>query len=406
MTPRLLPFAVIAALGFVVQLGVMLFLQTVGWTLAVSTVAGVEAAVLHNFAWHERWTWRDRVAGGSRVRRLVAFHAANGLTSIAGNLLIGYLLAAFTGIGMVAATVIAVALTGVLNFMAADRVVFATRTASVGDVGTGRMRYRPLIGSWSWAVGGGSRALMAAGLIVLSGSAAFAAPSPHAVLEWNRFVTRTEARVNDRRHAAPSFDRKLVLAGGMDVRSLADSEASHASGGIADATLQHWRGAVLIPGARLETVLDTLQTTLPAQTDVTAAKVLWRSGPRMGVYLRLVRRAIVTVTYDTEHEVTFQQISPRQAVSRSIMTRVREVRDAGTATERVLPAGDDRGFLWRLNAYWWYEETPAGVIAVVETLTLSRNIPTLLRPVAAPVVRRIAGESVVSALEGLRARFD
>ena len=89
------------------------------------------------------------------------------------------------------------------------------------------------------------------------------------------------------------------------------------------------------------------------------------------------------------------------------MTRVREVRDAGTADERVLPPGDDRGFLWRLNAYWWYEETPAGVIAVMDTLTLSRDIPMLVRPMAAPFVRRIGRESVISALQGLleRARW-
>jgi hypothetical protein len=89
------------------------------------------------------------------------------------------------------------------------------------------------------------------------------------------------------------------------------------------------------------------------------------------------------------------------------MTRVREVRDAGTRDERVLGDGEDRGFLWRMNAYWWYEETPAGVIAVMDTLTLSRDIPMLARPMAAPFVRRIGRESVTSALQGLldRARW-
>jgi hypothetical protein len=197
----------------------------------------------------------------------------------------------------------------------------------------------------------------------------------------------------------PPFDRVLVMRGGIDLRSLDDVPE------VDGATVQHWRGAVLIPGARLQEVLGRLATSLPDQPDVTAARILWQSGDRMRVYLRLVRRAIVTVTFDTEHEVEFRRLSPRLSVSRSVMTRVREVANAGTSNERLLDPADDRGFLWRLNAYWWYEETPSGVIAVMETLTLSRGIPVPLRPVAAPVVKRVAAESVVSALQGIRSRF-
>jgi len=35
--------------------------------------------------------------------------------------------------------------------------------------------------------------------------------------------------------------------------------------------------------------------------------------------------------------------------------------------------GDDRGFLWRLNAYWRYEQVAGGVIAECESITLSRD---------------------------------
>jgi hypothetical protein len=114
---------------------------------------------------------------------------------------------------------------------------------------------------------------------------------------------------------------------------------------------------------------------------------------------------VVTVTYDTEHAVAFSRLRPGLAFSRSVMTSVHEVSEPGTPDERLLTPEEERGFLWKLHAYCWYEDSPAGVVVVMESLTLSRDIPALVRPVASPVVRRIARESVVSALSGVRSRF-
>jgi hypothetical protein len=35
----------------------------------------------------------------------------------------------------------------------------------------------------------------------------------------------------------------------------------------------------------------------------------------------------------------------------STATKIAELADAGTPAEHELPPGEDRGFLWRLNAY-------------------------------------------------------
>jgi hypothetical protein len=42
--------------------------------------------------------------------------------------------------------------------------------------------------------------------------------------------------------------------------------------------------------------------------------------------------------------------------SRAYSTRVAEVTDPGTPREHELPVGKDRGLLWRLFGYWFYEE--------------------------------------------------
>lgn len=53
------------------------------------------AAGRHNFVWHERWTWADRVpVHGHFMKRLLYFHLANGTVSLAGNLI---LMRAFAG---------------------------------------------------------------------------------------------------------------------------------------------------------------------------------------------------------------------------------------------------------------------------------------------------------------------
>ena len=384
-TARLLPFSVVAGLGFIVQLGAVTALTVCGWSEAVSMSVAVECAVLHNFAWHERWTWRDRRGAGSWIRRLVAFHAANGITSIAANVALVSLLARWTTLGLTVRTVIAVCLTGLLNYAAADRLVFAAPLVA-----------RRVRGVHPQRLARDAAVLMMAACIA---SPASAEPSVGTLAAWNRIAGNADARMAASPQHTPPFDRALVLRGGIDLRRLDDVPK------VDGATVQHWRGAVLIPGVRLQQVLARLTTSLPDQPDVAAARILWQSGDHMRVYLRLVRRAIVTVTFDTEHEVEFKRLSPLLAVSRSVMTHVHEIADAGTSNERLLDPAADHGFLWRLNAYWWYEETPSGVIAMMETLTLSRSIPLPLRPVAAPVVQRVAAESAVSALEGIRFRF-
>jgi putative flippase GtrA len=45
----------------------------------------VEIAIVHNFFWHEQWTWSDRAPDAAVWPRVSRFHAANGLTSLAGN---------------------------------------------------------------------------------------------------------------------------------------------------------------------------------------------------------------------------------------------------------------------------------------------------------------------------------
>jgi putative flippase GtrA len=119
---RFIRFNVVGALGLVLQLGVLAVLQRAGWALVAATLVAVEMAVLHNFLWHDRWTWCDR-RRGSPVERLARFHATNGLTSLVGNAMLTWCFSAM-GLPVVVANLAAVASCAVVNFASGDRFVF------------------------------------------------------------------------------------------------------------------------------------------------------------------------------------------------------------------------------------------------------------------------------------------
>ena len=95
-----------------------------------ATALAVETAVLHNFAWHERFTWRGSAHApvAERARRLLRFHLANGLISIAGNLALVRLLVGWLGLNRYGANLIAIAVCSLANFAASEWYVFR-RTA-------------------------------------------------------------------------------------------------------------------------------------------------------------------------------------------------------------------------------------------------------------------------------------
>jgi hypothetical protein len=78
------------------------------------------------------------------------------------------------------------------------------------------------------------------------------------------------------------------------------------------------------------------------------------------------------------------------ATSRSVATRITEA------------GGGDRGFLWRLNSYWRYTQVGPDVRVDLESISLSRAVPRVARPVARPLVDRIANESLQRTLDSVQ----
>jgi putative flippase GtrA len=125
---RWLKFNAVGALGIAVQLAVLFGLKS-GFHLNYlpATALAVEAAVLHNFLWHERYTWADRVQPSWRESspRLLRFNLTTGAVSILGNLALMELLVDLGHMNFLLANGVAIVVCSLLNFVVSDRIVFA-----------------------------------------------------------------------------------------------------------------------------------------------------------------------------------------------------------------------------------------------------------------------------------------
>jgi putative flippase GtrA len=360
---RIAAFVAVGAVGFLIQLGILAALLAAGCPYLPATAAAVEAAVLHNFLWHERWTWADRTGGTPGVvARLLRFNVTTGSTSIAGNVAFMALYVGVFGIDPLVANVLAVASTAVANFMISDRCVFVRTSVAIAAIG-------------------------------FSSPAAAAELKKETIDAWNQYVKVAESRIQSEAQR-PAFSRPQWPEGEVIV--------------VPSGLIHRWRGAVFIPGVTLDAFLRALTYpgTPPPQEDVLESRVLARSNESLHVYLKLVRRTIITVTYNTEHEMTFCRRTPILATSRSVATKIAELEDAGTRTEHERTPGDDRGFLWRLNSYWRYVQADGGVWVELDSLTLSRDLPAPIRPIAGPIINRVARESMNRTLKSMARWFE
>lgn len=127
---RWIKFYLVGGTGIVVQLAVLWLLTRLGVHYLIATGLAVESAILNNYVWHVRWTWRDRENILS-LTSLLRFHFANGLVSILSNLVLMHALSGWLGLQVIVANMIAIALTSVLTYLVGDRWVFARASATI-----------------------------------------------------------------------------------------------------------------------------------------------------------------------------------------------------------------------------------------------------------------------------------
>jgi putative flippase GtrA len=127
---RWLRFNLVGGIGIAVQLVLLFSLKSIlHFNYLAATALAVEATVIHNFLWHERYTWADRVqlSWQNSLSRLLRFNLTNGAVSIAGNLGLMKLMVDLGHMNYLVANAVAIALCSLVNFVVSNQYVFDGR---------------------------------------------------------------------------------------------------------------------------------------------------------------------------------------------------------------------------------------------------------------------------------------
>ncbi len=262
---------------------------------------------------------------------------------------------------------------------------------------------------------------------VLAGFCTLAVPvraedlKPETVEVFDRYVQLTEAQID----AQLARREPYLWIEGLPQGRRADAEARLRAGevvierletlnasdhgrpiSVENGMIHHWIGTVFIPGATLAQTLALEEDYDHHQgffrPDVMRSKILRHDGNDFTIELRLYKKKVITTVLDTEHEVHYTFVDSTHAWSRSRTTRIQEVDNAGEKDERLQPAGHDRGFLWRMNTYWRFEEKDGGTYVECQSVSLTRDIPTGLGWLIGPYVTSVPRESLTFTLATTR----
>lgn len=175
---------------------------------------------------------------------------------------------------------------------------------------------------------------------------------------------------------------------------------------LGSAYIHDWVGRAFLPGVKAKQLVHVLKDYNNHKRyyapDVQDSRLVGHRGEELLSFLRIQRKKIITVTLASDYRSRFVEVSPAAGYSLSHSTSIREVENAGESDEKELPHGEGNGFLWRLNAYWAWNETPEGLWVECRAVSLSRSTPTGLGWAVNPVIRNLPKESLESTISNTR----
>ncbi|HXV60427.1 MAG TPA: hypothetical protein VEK15_07030 [Vicinamibacteria bacterium] len=235
---------------------------------------------------------------------------------------------------------------------------------------------------------------------------------------FDRYVELTERRIEDELESDDGFlvqdflppaqaeeAGRVVSEGDVYTAKLVTTDGDGSPIDVPDGMVHHWVGGVFVPGVGLDELVRWIQDYDEHHRyfdEVEASRLVSHDGDEFSIYLRLRRKKIVTVYYNTEHTVRFRRQAEGRVTSRSYSTRIAELAAAGTEAEREKSIAEDRGFLWRLNSYWRFKEEDGGVLVECESVSLSRSVPLGFRWIVGRYLDSVPRESLRATLAPIR----
>jgi hypothetical protein len=227
---------------------------------------------------------------------------------------------------------------------------------------------------------------------------------------WSDYVQSAQARMNSRLSGNSNFlwvdddsaRYQRVKHGEIEVAPENGNGYLVVSGGM----IHDWIGAVFIPDSSIEQVLATLSDYEHYKDfyppTVIDAQLLERStdGDLFRMYW-INKVLFVSAGTDTEWKSRSVCVPGHRVYNISYTTRVQEVQ-YGPPDRRQLQADEGDGFIWRLYSFSRYEERDGGVYLEMETLALTRAVPTSLHMLLMPLITRLSRSSLLLSLQQSR----
>jgi hypothetical protein len=243
------------------------------------------------------------------------------------------------------------------------------------------------------------RWILVAALLAMPAAAAELKPETSAA--FDRYIRETEQRLDEHRGklwSDESPDRARRVRGGEVVVQPFHAKALVK---VPDGLIHDWVGAAFLPGVTVDQTLALVQDysrhKQVYRPEVVDSRILSHEGNHYRIFLRLLKKKVITVVLDTEHDVDYERLDAQRWRSASRTTRISEVEEA-----RVLPPGTGQGFLWRLNSYWRFEGRDGGTWIECQAISLTRDIPTGLGWVVEPIIKTLPRDSLQHTLLATR----
>jgi hypothetical protein len=246
------------------------------------------------------------------------------------------------------------------------------------------------------------RFLFAGGLWFLMGPlCATAEPSTEATAAFTAYVHALESKLARQHQSVESFlpslsgqGQKQLQQGGLIIDPVTPEGGSTLPGAL----LHDWRGTAFAAGAKAAD-FERLMRNINAypqyfSPQVLQAKLITQQGDHLQALMRVRQKHVLTVVLDTSYDITFGRLDAQHGYSISRSTKISEIDSPGSANEHALSPSEEHGFLWRLNSYWTYEERDGGLYLQIESVSLTRSVPTGLNWIIQPFIEKIPRESL------------
>lgn len=230
--------------------------------------------------------------------------------------------------------------------------------------------------------------------------------NPETLKAWDKYVEAQNLRVAESSEANPFL---WSDQGGDRNRRLREGEVLIEPMGenpkmVPHGLIHHWIGAMFLPNTDLDNVLKVVRDYDKYKEyyapNVIESSLLRRAGTNDTVSLLMLNKAVVAkFALEVEFQSSYAPLSKNRCYSVAYSTQVREIEEYGQADQHPLAPNTGHGYIWRLYNVSRFEQRDGGVYIEMEAVALSRDVPTALRWVVNPAVRRTSRGSMLVSLK-------